>query len=120
MKRTSIAAVSFMALALGFSIPAQAQSIQIGPGGVTVEPNRVDRDRRGRDEYRYRDERRESISPRDATRVARSNGMVNVRDVSERRGRYVVRGEDRRGRGMIVTVSSRNGDIIDVEREGRR
>ncbi|GGE42538.1 hypothetical protein GCM10007276_19800 [Agaricicola taiwanensis] len=116
MKRASIAAISFVALGLGFSIPAQGQSIQIGPGGVTVEPNyRGDRDR---DRYRDRREYR-GISSRDAARVARSNGMVNIRDVSERRGRYVVRGDDRRGRGMIVTVSSRTGDIIDVERERR-
>lgn len=120
MKRSHLIAASFMALAVGFSVPASAQSIQIGPGGVTVQPDREFRGRdRDMDRYDRRD-RYEGISSRDAARIARSNGMVSVRDVSERRGRYVVRGDDRRGRGMIVTVSSRDGEILDLEREGRR
>ena len=118
MTKSRIALAVVMAgLTIGVAAPAAyAQSIQIGPGGVTVDPD-------GRRDRSYRDDRREErrgISSREATRIARSNGMADVNEVGERRGTWVVRGDDRRGRGMVITISSRTGEIIDIDRERGR
>ena len=116
--RLLLATTAFVA-AIAAAIPAaSAQGVIIDEGGVRVVPERgYDRDRYDRDRY---DEYDRGIGPRQARRIARGAGMDDVFDV-DRRGRvWVVRGEDRRGRDMRVTISARNGDVIDVQRSGRR
>lgn len=116
-----IAAAFALALAVVIAAPsAQAQSIQIGPGGISVQPDRGDPRYRGNDRRGHNDRRFDRISSRDATRIARANGMANVNDVSERRGSWTVRGTDRRKRGLIIRIDGRTGNIIDVNRERGR
>ncbi|MBC2885451.1 PepSY domain-containing protein [Ochrobactrum sp. CM-21-5] len=94
--------------ALASSVPAHAQSIEIGPDGIQVNPDgnrQVDRDRRD-----YRD----GISERRAARIARSEGMDEVESVSRRRNVYVVRGIDRRDNDMRVVIDRRSGEVLEV------
>lgn len=105
-KFSTIAAV--MVTALVATVPAQAQSIEIGPNGIQVNPDdsrRMDRDRRG-----YGDE----ISERRAARIARNEGMDEVESVSRRRNVYVVRGVDRRNDDMRVVIDRRTGEVLEV------
>lgn len=102
-KFSAIAAVVLTSL---ISIaPAHAQSIEIGPNGIQVNPDR-DRDRspmRGRE-----------IGERQAARIAYREGMREVDDVSRRRNVIVVRGADRRGDDMRVVIDRRTGDVLEV------
>lgn len=107
-KYSAIAAV--FAAALVTAVPAHSQSIEIGPGGIEVNP---DRGRPGRD--RDRSYRRDEIGEREAARIARRQGMREVDDISRRRSSIVVRGEDRRGNDMRVVIDRRTGDVLDVD-----
>jgi len=84
------------------TVPAHAQSIEIGPNGIQVNP---DGDRR------YS---REEISERRAARIARSEGMDEVESISRRRNVYVVRGLDRRDDEMRVVIDRRTGEVLEV------
>lgn len=112
MKKSGFAAVCIAAgLAMGIGAPmpvVHAQSIEIGPGGIHVNPD----NRRPV----YRDDRRARVSAREAQRIARNNGMRRVHEVRERRGNWSVTGTDRRGRMIRMTISSRNGNVLDVDR----
>lgn len=90
----------------GFAAPASAQGIQIGPGGVRVDPGF--RDRGPRDDV--------DLSRGEAVRIARRQGLVDVDGVDRRGPRVIVRGSDRRGDDITVVVDSRSGDVIDVRR----
>lgn len=96
---------------------AQAQSIQIGPGGVQILPPGYQDDNRGRDR-RDRD-RYSGISQRDAVRIAQRNGVREVQGVDSTRRSFEVSGLDRRSRYILVVVDKRNGEVLDVDR-GRR
>jgi len=103
---SAIAAV--IVAALLSTVPAQAQSIEIGPNGIQVNPDddrRMHRDRRD-----YGDE----ISERRAARIARNEGMDEVESVSRRRNVYVVRGLDRDDNDMRVIIDRRSGDVLEV------
>ena len=87
---------------------AQAQSIEIGPNGIQVNP---DSDRRVIPDRRSE---RDEISERRAARIARSEGMDEVESVSRRRGAYIVRGIDRRDNDMRVVIDRRTGEVLEV------
>ena len=102
------AIVALMVAALVSTVPAQAQSIEIGPNGIQVNPDddrRMHRDRRD-----YGDE----ISERRAARIARNEGMDEVESVSRRRNAYIVRGLDRDDNDMRVIIDRRSGDVLEV------
>ncbi|TXM71647.1 PepSY domain-containing protein [Methylobacterium sp. WL103] len=90
----------------GLAAPASAQGIQIGPGGVRVDPGY--RDRGPRDDV--------DLSRGEAIRIARRQGLTDVDNVDRRGPRIIVRGSDRRGDDITVVVDSRSGDVIDVRR----
>jgi hypothetical protein len=77
----------------GVSAAAHAQSVQIGPGGVRIEPAR---DSRHRHNWR--------ISEREAVRIARRAGIVDVN--------RVVRGVNPRARTIRVVIDARSGRIL--------
>jgi hypothetical protein len=111
-KITLLAAVA--GLGLAFAAPAvQAQSIELGPGGVRVNPE-------GPREYRGgpRGYVTEEISRREATRIARGQGLVDVDQVVRNGDRFRVEGADRRGRDLRVVIDARSGDVIRVVRSG--
>ncbi len=101
-KFSAIAAVIMVA---AFSTAsAQAQSIEIGPNGIQVNPDGDGRPMREGGE----------ISERRAARIARSEGMDEVESVSRRRNVYVVRGIDRRDNDMRVVIDRRTGEVLEV------
>ena len=101
---STILAGAVLAAGLGLAAaPATAQGIQIGPGGVRVDPGY----RRGGDA---------DLSRGEAVRIARREGLVDVDDVGRRGSRFVVRGSDRRGDEITVVVDGRSGDVVDVRR----
>lgn len=102
MKATLIAAGLAFALA-GAAMPASAQGIEFGPGGV-----RIDRGER----YGSGDD----VSRGEAVRIARSEGLRDVDDVSRRGRRWIVDGSDRRGNDIRVTIDARDGSVVDVNR----
>lgn len=97
---------------------AFAQAIEIGPGGIRVDPGL---DRRGPPpppgprlpppEPRY-----SGISEREAIRIARRRGVEEVERVRRGRDGWAVAGVDRYGDRIRVVVSE-DGDIIDVRRD---
>lgn len=104
--RTQLIAGALAAL-LSAGAPAFAQGIEFGPGGVRID--------RGDEGGRYRD-RADFVSRGEAVRIARDEGLRDVDDVSRRGWRWIVDGNDRRGRDIRVTVDARSGNVIDVER----
>jgi uncharacterized membrane protein YkoI len=105
MKSQFIAGAIVALLAAG--VPAMAQGIEFGPGGVRID--------RGDEDGRYRD-RSDAVSRGEAVRIAREEGLRDVDDVSRRGWRWIVDGSDRRGRDIRVTVDARSGNVLDVER----
>ena len=86
---------------------AQAQGIEFGPGGIRIDPG-----------FRgppppaplYDD----GISEREAIRIARRQGVIDVDGVRPTpRGGFVVRGLDRDGEDIRVVIS-RFGEVISV------
>jgi len=105
-KFAAIAAVAISAFT--FTVSANAQSIELGPNGIRVNPDgnrQIERDRRSD---------RDEISERRATRIARDEGMDEVESVSRRRGVYVIRGIDRRDNDMRVVIDRRSGEVLEV------
>lgn len=115
MKKILAGALLAAALGLGISAvaapaPASAQGIVVTPDGVRVYPGHRDYNRWDR---RYR----RDVDRRDAIELARRNGMGRVWDVSRRRGDWVVRGDNRRGRGGLrVIIDGRTGRTLAVDR----
>ncbi|MEJ5021442.1 PepSY domain-containing protein [Ochrobactrum vermis] len=97
-----LAIVAVTMSALVSTVPAHAQSIEIGPNGIQVNP---DGDRRPS---------RDEISERQAARIARSEGLDEVDGVSRRRNVYIVRGIDRRDNEMRVVIDRRTGEVLEV------
>lgn len=85
---------------------AQAQGIEFGPGGIRVDPGF----RGPPPPPRYDD----GISEREAMRIARRQGVVDVEGVRPTsRGGFVVSGLDRDGEDIRVVIS-RFGEVISV------
>lgn len=96
--RTPVFCAALLA-SLAFGAAAHAQSIRIGPGGV-----HIDQDRGGR------------IDRDEAVHIAHRNGIRDIDDV-DRHGRdWVVRGENRHGDRMRVTIDSHDGSTKVVTR----
>ncbi len=112
-----ILAGALIAVALGFganivatATPASAQGIVITPDGVRIFPGDPRYDRWDR---RYR----RNVDRSDAIYIARRQGVGRVWDVDRRGGRWVVRGDNRRGPGGLrVVIDSRSGRVLDVDR----
>ncbi len=103
---STIAAV--IASVLLAAAPVHAQSIEIGPNGIQVNPEgerRMMRDRRPD---------RGEISERRAARIARDEGMDEVDTIARRRGVFVVRGVDRRDNDMRVVIDRLSGEVLEV------
>lgn len=109
-------AAAFAASVVATVPESEAQSLTIDQNGIRVTPPDYDQGppRGGYVEERYRTD--EVIGAREARRIARSAGIVDTYDVRRHGPMWVVRGEDRRGRDIRVTISARDGDIVDVER----
>jgi hypothetical protein len=88
----------------GMSDTAQAQSVQIGPGGVRITPDRDHRRDHRRDDWR--------ISEREAVRIARRQGLVDVNRVARAGREWRVSGINRRGHRMNVIIDARSGRIL--------
>ncbi len=107
-------------LALASAAPAVAQSLEIGPNGVRVVPDRgpPPPDWRDGPPPRWREgpppRDRRGISEREAVRIARSEGVREVDDVYRRGPTIRVDGGDRRGRDITVIIDRRSGEVIDV------
>jgi len=91
----------------GIGTAAQAQSIQIGPGGVRINP---DSDHRRGPGPRWR------VSEREAIGIARRRGVVEVNRVVRGDREWRVSGRDRRGNRIRVVINARSGDVIRVVR----
>lgn len=108
MRLKFVLAVALLSAGLvGGTAPALAQGIEFGPGGIRIDPG-----------FRgppppppaYDD----GISEREAIRIARRQGVVDVDGVRPTpRGGFVVRGVDRFGEDMRVVVS-RFGEVMSV------
>lgn len=107
--RFSLAAALGLVLATpllpGVHAPAQAQSVQIGPGGVRIQPERD-----------YRRGPRWRVSEREAVRIARRNGLVNINRVVNAGREWRVSGADRRGRFARIVIDARSGNVVRVVR----
>lgn len=110
-KFSAVAAMMVSAFVLANA--AQAQTFEIGPNGIQVNPDggrQTERDRVQRDRRPDRGE----ISERRAARIARDEGMDEVESVSQRRNTFIIRGIDRRDNDMRVVVDRRTGEVLEV------
>ena len=94
----AIATVTIMS-----ATPSFSQSIEIGPGGVRVNPGI---ERRPADM---------GIGERQAIRIARDEGLREVDDVTRRRNVFIVRGADRDGDDIKVVIDRQTGEVLSVE-----
>lgn len=121
--RISVARLSLLAslglvlaapMALGLNTAAQAQSVEIGPGGIRVNP---DRDfRRGPPDREFRRGPRWGVSEREAVRIARRHGLAEVNRVVDAGREWRVAGVSYRGDFMRVVIDARTGDVIRIVR----
>lgn len=115
MRRTSWTYGILAATLLATATPGAAQTVRIGPDGIRIVPQESTRDRgenRDRRGERYRV--REGVSERDAVRIARRQGLREVRQVTRTRNAYRVAGVDRRGDRIRVDVDRDSGAVIRV------
>ncbi|EJK83474.1 hypothetical protein PMI03_03246 [Rhizobium sp. AP16] len=101
LKSFAIAAIAVATIMS--ATPSFSQSIEIGPGGVRINPGM---------EPPPRDM---GISERQAIRIARGNGVLDVDDVVRRRNVFVVRGVDRDGDDIKVVLDRRTGEVLSVD-----
>ncbi|MFT4181391.1 MAG: PepSY domain-containing protein [Rhizobium sp.] len=102
LKNFAIAAIAVVTIMS--ATPSFSQSIEIGPGGVRVNP--------GMEPPPPRDM---GISERQAIRIARRSGVQDVDDVARRRNVIVVRGVDRDGDDIKVVIDRYTGDVLSVD-----
>ncbi len=99
----NLALMTIAVVTLMSATPSFSQSIEIGPGGVRVnpgmEPPPVDM----------------GISERQAIRIARGEGVREVDDVARRRNVFIVRGSDSDGDDIKVVIDRRTGEVLSVE-----
>lgn len=99
----SVVKFGLIAVGLAVASPSIAQNIEFGPGGLRVGPERQER------------VQREEITRRDAVRIARRQGVVDVDSVRETRSGWTIDGSDRDGDDVTVRVSA-TGEVLDVRR----
>ncbi len=92
---------------------AHGQTIELGPNGLRVNPPEVIPEE---PERPYRRPAPEGISEYEAVRIAQGEGLDRVERVRQGRRGWVIVGIDRNGDDMRIIIS-RNGDIIDVQRD---
>lgn len=103
-----------LATALAAPLAAQAQTVELGPRGLRVDP--YDGGPRYREEYRER--RGDVISEREAVAIARGAGLERVRRVGGGYGRdWRVIGTDRYGRELRFVIDDRDGRILERQRD---
>lgn len=102
LKNFAIAAIAVATIMS--ATPSFSQSIEIGPGGVRVNPGMEP------PPPRYM-----GISERQAIRIARRNGVQDVDDVARRRNVFVVRGVDRDGDDIKVVIDRGSGEVLSVD-----
>ena len=113
MIRKHLTIAILAAASIASAAPAMAQGIEIGRDGVRlVDPNR--RDDMRRDDMRRDDRRGREIGERDAVRIARTEGVREVDDVTRMRNSFRVMGTDRRGDDIQVDVDRRTGEVLSV------
>ncbi|KTR04237.1 hypothetical protein NS365_15815 [Aureimonas ureilytica] len=109
MRRNITLALAAVAL-LGTAAPTLAQGIEIGRDGVRlVDPNQQQQRDMRRDDRRGRE-----IGERDAVRIARSEGVREVDDVTRMRNSFRVMGTDRSGDDIQVDIDRRTGEVLSV------
>ncbi|AMJ60944.1 hypothetical protein [Bosea sp. PAMC 26642] len=101
-------AIAFSPLTL-----ANAQTIELGPNGLRVNPPEPIIEFPDRPPPRFEEE---GISEFDAVRIARREGLERVERVRQGRRGWVVVGIDVNGDDMRVIIR-RDGEVIDVQRE---
>lgn len=108
MRLTSaLAAALFSVGLLGAGTAVQAQGIEFGPGGVRIDPGF----RRPPPPPPLDDE---GISEREAMRIARRQGVIDIEVVRPtQRGGWQVIGVDREGEDIRVIIS-RFGEVVSV------
>ncbi|WFU11552.1 PepSY domain-containing protein (plasmid) [Rhizobium sp. CB3090] len=94
----AIAAVTLMS-----ATPSFSQSIEIGPGGVRVNPGM---------EPPPRDM---GITERQAVHIARREGLQDVDSIRRRENVFIIRGVDRDGDDIKVVVDRQTGQVLSVE-----
>src|SRR5215210_5145489 len=115
-KTATIVATGIILLVAGQS--GQAQEIRFGPGGVSIVPPAPPPPPAPPVVIRE-EPARELIGRREAREIALGQGMVEIRSVDRDDIHYQVRGEDRSGLRMRVTIDGRNGRVLEVvRREG--
>ena len=90
---------------LSTAAPSIAQSIEFGRDGIKVQENKRDRRPVAVDE----------ITERQAIRIAKSEGVREVEDVSRTRLAFRVDGVDRRGDDISVNVDRVSGEVLSVD-----
>jgi len=90
---------------------SRAQSIEIGPGGVRVDPERDPRPGPG-----FRRGPGWRISEREAVRIARREGIVDVDRAVRAEREWRISGLGRRGGFTRVEIDAQSGDVTRVVR----
>lgn len=66
--------------------------------------------------YRGGDRDQRTLSPQQVRRILRDRGYRGIRYVDRQGSIYRARAENRRGRDVVVAVSARTGQVLDVRR----
>jgi len=90
---------------LGVSPP-----IAVPPPAIVPQPPRPPAPAYDEDDQDY------GISRREAVRIARRRGLVDVDDVRRRRGVWIVSGTDDDGDDVRIVIND-EGDVVDVRRD---
>jgi hypothetical protein len=109
-RNTLVASIVAVGTMLGAAAPASAGgttfTLEFGAPGYAYHHG-----------YRHRDRHeRVALSPREIRRILRARGFSEIRYVDRRGSVYQARAENRRGRDVLVTVSARTGEVLDVQR----
>lgn len=102
-----------VALAFLPAATATAQTIELGPNGLRVNPPGSVIEVPEVPRRRYE---REGISEGEAVQIARRQGLDRVEHVRQGRRGWVVAGIDVDGDDIRVIISN-DGDVVDVQRE---
>jgi hypothetical protein len=103
------------AAALGVMVPAAPALADRSEPRIEVAIAARHGDSRRHD--RHEEDR--GVSRRQAARIAGDYGVVDIDDISMRRGVWRVSGETWRGRELIVEISARTGRVLEVRYRDR-
>lgn len=110
----SIAALTVMTATVVLPIAgAFGQSIDLGPGGLRINPPELVPEEPARP---YRRREPEGITEFEAVRIARGEGLDRVERVREGGRGWVIVGIDHNGDDLRIVIS-RDGDVVDVQRD---